>query len=182
MSSRLFTIAPVPSTTFESTSFRTPSVSSRVSLASLSLSLSALVTRPSYMPRSSSSSSPLSSLVLFTSLLSRAEFIPPAKYSRVRLPISAPSSLALASPRPPITVLSASEHAFFLPFIIYSDYLGVFRSSRVPSDSTLLSIPRLIFSLLPRLPFRHVVFYIPIYVLDKLLHELTAISNHFLRL
>jgi len=109
------------STTFESTSFRTLRLP-------VSLAFPPLRALPI---RSSSSSSPLSSLVVHEPL-SRTEFIPPAKYPRVRLLISHSSSRFCFSP-PPITILSASERIF--PFIHF-DSFSLFRNSCAigPSD------------------------------------------------
>lgn len=56
---------------------------------------------------------------------SRAEFIPPAKYPRVCLLISPSSSRFLFS-LPPITILSARLSAFFLSFIIHSNSNSVY--------------------------------------------------------
>jgi len=154
------------STTFESTSFRTLFPTSLVFPPS----------RPSYL------------FFLFVISLvfpccsrasSCAEFIPPAKY-RVRLPISPPSSL----------LFSTSNHRsfrvqprFFLFFIIYSDSFNSFHAidpqhhwNRASSNPCLIFFFFLCFSI--SLLF---FFYIPT-ILDKLLHELTAISNHFLHL
>lgn len=61
---------------------------------------------------------------------SRAEFIPPAKYPRVCLLISPSSSRFLFS-LPPITILSARLSAFFLSFIIHSNSNSVYFVARV---------------------------------------------------
>lgn len=64
---------------------------------------------------------------------SRAEFIPPAKYPRVCLLISPSSSRFLFS-LPPITILSARLSAFFL-YHSFQFRFGLFRSS-CPSTSS----------------------------------------------
>lgn len=106
--SRLLTIAPVPSIT--------------ANLHHLRIYLfprtppSPRVFRPSYLFLLFVVS-PSSSLVVHSSRASsRAEFIPPAKYPRIRLPISPPSSPFRFSP-PSIAVLSASKRVF--PFLHY---------------------------------------------------------------
>lgn len=100
---------------------------------------------------------------------SRAEFIPPAKYPRVCLLIS-PSSSRIRFSLPPITILSARLSAFFLSlYHSFQFQFGLFRSS-CPSDIFGLALlrvpssPRLIISLLLP-PF---FFYILAYILSKL--------------
>lgn len=75
----------------------------------------------SFLICSSSSSTPLSSLVVHELFSSRAEFIPPAKYPRVRLPISPPSSPFRLSPPPDRRSFRVRARFFFLSLIIYSD-------------------------------------------------------------
>lgn len=66
---------------------------------------------------------------------SRAEFIPPAKYPRVCLLISPSSSRFLFS-LPPITILSARPSAFFLSFIIHSNSNSVYFVAHVLRTSS----------------------------------------------
>lgn len=100
---------------------------------------------------------------------SRAEFIPPAKYPRVCLLISPSSSRFLFS-LPPITILSARLSAFFLSFTIHSNSNSVYfvahvlQRLRTRAPSSPFESLRLIISLLLP-PF---FFYILAYILSKL--------------
>lgn len=174
MFSRLLTIAPVPST---------------VNLHHLRIHLlphppSSRVSRPSSALRAlpAHSSSSLSSLVFpcCSRASSRAEFIPPAKYPRVHLLISPPSS-PFRFPPPPIVVSFRARFSFPLSFILIPSVHFVAHVPSIPRHprTRASSNPRFIFSLRLLLSL---FFYIPTYILDKVLHGLTAISSHFLRL
>lgn len=117
MSSRLL-LHPLPprrtSTTFESTSCHPPSL-----LASLALFLSPFLPVPTYLPTYLPTSvPPLHRLpclpLLFMSLSSRAEFIPPANYPRARLRYRPLHLRRPCSPPPP------PNFVWFFPCLCFS--------------------------------------------------------------